>query len=169
MSSPRRFLSSLLISAGVVSFLGGCATRSGWEYEGEEAQERSPTNILTAEQIGEYPSNWSIEQVMVQGLPGLVLTSAGSGGKTVQGSQGEYFIGDGPSEYISVRGISGGPALIIVDGVPRPEDAPQIGLTPGDVARIEVLKDAASTAQYGFRGGNGVILISTKRGSRDAN
>jgi len=37
-------------------------------------------------------------------------------------------------------------------------------LNPADIARIDVLKDAASTALYGVRGGNGVILITTKRG-----
>lgn len=37
-------------------------------------------------------------------------------------------------------------------------------LNPADIARIDVLKDAASTALYGVRGGNGVILITTRRG-----
>jgi TonB-dependent SusC/RagA subfamily outer membrane receptor len=37
-------------------------------------------------------------------------------------------------------------------------------LNPADVARIDVLKDAASTAVYGMRGSNGVVLITTKRG-----
>jgi TonB-dependent SusC/RagA subfamily outer membrane receptor len=164
MYSPRRLFSSLLLTAGVVSFLGGCATRAGVEYEGEQAQERGPTNIMNAEQIAEYPSNWSLEQVMVQGIPGLVLTSRSAGQTTTVGSERSYDVVDGPSEYISVRGISGGPVLIIVDGVPRPDGASDIGISPSNVSRIEVLKDAASTAQYGFRGGNGVILIATKQG-----
>jgi TonB-dependent SusC/RagA subfamily outer membrane receptor len=129
-------------------------------------QERGPTNILTEEQISDYPSNWSIEQVMVQGIPGLVITSQSSGASTLRGSQDVYTIAEGPSEYISLRGLNGGPALIIVDGVPRPGGEPQIGISPNDVARIEVLKDAASTAQYGFRGAAGVILITTKTGDR---
>jgi TonB-dependent SusC/RagA subfamily outer membrane receptor len=37
------------------------------------------------------------------------------------------------------------------------------GLAPRDVARIEVLKDAAATSVYGSRGANGVIVITTKR------
>ncbi len=36
-------------------------------------------------------------------------------------------------------------------------------LNPHDIASIEVLKDAASTAMYGVRGSNGVIVIKTKR------
>lgn len=153
-----------IFTLAATSVASGCSTRSGWEYAGEEPIERSPTNIMTGEQIAAYPTNWSIEEVMVQGIPGLVLTSRSSGASTIRGSEGAYAISEGPAEYISVRGISGNPALIIVDGVPRPEGEPQIGINPQDVLRIEVLRDAASTAQYGFRGGAGVILISTRRG-----
>lgn len=51
--------------------------------------------------------------------------------------------------------------LYVVDGIPRNEidDIPVV-----DIESIEVLKDAASTAIYGSRGANGVILVSTKRG-----
>jgi len=41
-------------------------------------------------------------------------------------------------------------------------------LNPGDIASITVLKDAASTAIYGSRASNGVILIETKRGQATA-
>ncbi|MFD3002454.1 SusC/RagA family TonB-linked outer membrane protein [Pontibacter toksunensis] len=40
-------------------------------------------------------------------------------------------------------------------------------LNPNDIASIEVLKDASATAIYGARGANGVILVTTKRGSQD--
>lgn len=167
MNSPSRFSLMVLLPVVASTLLGGCASRSGWEYAGEEVAERSPTNIMTEEQIAAYPSNWSIEEVMVQGIPGLLLTSSSSGASNIRGAEGNYTISEGPSEYISVRGIGGGPALIIVDGVPRPEGEPQIGLSPQDVARIEVLRDAASTAMYGFRGSQGVVLITTKRGDRE--
>ena len=39
-------------------------------------------------------------------------------------------------------------------------------LNPADIARIDVLKDPAETSMYGVRGANGVIVITTKRGSR---
>lgn len=53
--------------------------------------------------------------------------------------------------------------LFIVDGAPvRPGPGGYIGVNPRDVASIEVLKDAASTAMYGVRGANGVIVITTK-------
>jgi TonB-dependent SusC/RagA subfamily outer membrane receptor len=40
-------------------------------------------------------------------------------------------------------------------------------INPNDIASIEVLKDASSTAIYGARGANGVILVTTKRGNQD--
>lgn len=54
---------------------------------------------------------------------------------------------------------SGSP-LILVDGVP----SSFFGLNSDDIASIEVLKDAASTAIYGARAANGVILVTTKSG-----
>lgn len=52
--------------------------------------------------------------------------------------------------------------LVLVDGVERPYS----GINPNDVESIEVLKDAASTAIYGARASNGVVLITTKKGTR---
>jgi TonB-linked SusC/RagA family outer membrane protein len=76
----------------------------------------------------------------------------------------------GSSAGILIRGqntigASSNP-LIIVDGVPFNKAG---GLTndinPNDIASIEVLKDASATAIYGVNGANGVILITTKRGT----
>jgi TonB-linked SusC/RagA family outer membrane protein len=53
--------------------------------------------------------------------------------------------------------------LYVVDGVVWTEGGSSIN--PNDVASIDVLKDASSTAIYGTRGANGVILVTTKRGS----
>ena len=52
--------------------------------------------------------------------------------------------------------------LVIVDGVPYGTD---IDLNPNVIESMEVLKDASSTAIYGSRGANGVILITTKKGA----
>jgi len=54
--------------------------------------------------------------------------------------------------------------LYVVDGVVM-EDFHL--LNPNDIERIEVLKDASSAAIYGARGANGVVLVSTKRGTKD--
>lgn len=70
------------------------------------------------------------------------------------------------SEYnIQIRGqnsLSGGNPLFVVDGV-------VVGdinfLNPQDIENIDVLKDAASTAVFGSRGSNGVVIVTTKQGS----
>jgi TonB-dependent SusC/RagA subfamily outer membrane receptor len=61
--------------------------------------------------------------------------------------------------------------LYIIDGTPI-QPGPNGGLTgisPQDIASIQVLKDAAATTMYGVRGANGVIIIKTKvqPGERD--
>jgi TonB-linked SusC/RagA family outer membrane protein len=60
---------------------------------------------------------------------------------------------------------AGNDPLYVVDGIPLSggyED-----MNPNDVASMEILKDATATAIYGARGANGVVLITTKRGSKD--
>jgi len=59
--------------------------------------------------------------------------------------------------------------LLVIDGVPAHGaiGAALAGLVPRDIARIDVLKDAGSTAIYGIQGANGVILITTKRAPRE--
>lgn len=54
--------------------------------------------------------------------------------------------------------------LIVLDGVPYSGQLSEIN--PGDIQSMEILKDASSTAIYGSRGANGVILIQTKRGKK---
>ena len=69
-------------------------------------------------------------------------------------------------EYnILIRGlntISGSTSpLIVVDGVPG---ASLSNLNPDDIEKIDILKDASSTAIYGSRATNGVVMVTTKRG-----
>jgi len=75
----------------------------------------------------------------------------------------------GQTAQINIRGmtsINGGEPLILIDGVPA--DAWELNrLTPEDVADISVLKDASSAAIYGARAAFGVILITTKSGTRE--
>ncbi|WP_373012632.1 TonB-dependent receptor [Mucilaginibacter sp.] len=77
----------------------------------------------------------------------------------------------GGNPVIRIRGtgsLGGGGAsnapLYVVDGIPL-EDATGINaINSSDIESIDVLKDAASAAIYGARGGNGIILITTKKG-----
>jgi TonB-dependent SusC/RagA subfamily outer membrane receptor len=59
--------------------------------------------------------------------------------------------------------IGGEEPLIILNGVPLVASRDLRSINPKDVARVDVLKDASSTAIYGSRGANGVIVITTKR------
>lgn len=72
----------------------------------------------------------------------------------------------GAGGQIRIRGnrsLSGtSDPLIVLDGVPFGGSINEIN--NDDIASIDILKDASSTAIYGFRGSNGVILITTKRG-----
>lgn len=51
--------------------------------------------------------------------------------------------------------------LYVVDGMVADDMA---NISPDDVQSIEVLKDAASTAMYGSRGSNGIVIVTTKKG-----
>ena len=64
---------------------------------------------------------------------------------------------------IRIRGF--GSALIVVDGIPGRDYS---NLDPNEIESISVLKDAASAAVYGMQGANGVILVTTKNGSKEA-
>ena len=82
-------------------------------------------------------------------------------------ASGEPGAGNGK---MNIRGISSLEAstdpLIIVDGAPYPGSLSNI--PQQDIESVTVLKDAASAALYGARGASGVILITTKRGSKES-
>lgn len=74
----------------------------------------------------------------------------------------------GAAARIRVRGtgtINNSDPLYIIDGIPYEGSSGIDMLNPNDIESIEVLKDAASGAIYGARAANGVILVTTKKGS----
>lgn len=74
----------------------------------------------------------------------------------------------GTSSSVRVRGVgsinAGKNPLYVVDGVPFDGDLSSISTS--DIESMTVLKDAASTALYGARGANGIIIITTKKGEK---
>jgi TonB-linked SusC/RagA family outer membrane protein len=75
----------------------------------------------------------------------------------------------GSTPTVQVRGIpsfSGNNPVVVIDGVPQTLSDLN-ALNPMDVESISVLKDAATTAIYGLKGGNGVIVVTTKSGKRN--
>ena len=94
--------------------------------------------------------------MMIQGkVPGVSITNTGAGDPNNQVS-------------IQIRGVSSRSAglgpLVVIDGVPG-GNLTNINLN--DIASFDILKDGAASAIYGTRGSNGVILVTTKKGSRD--
>ena len=84
-------------------------------------------------------------------------------GVTVTSSSGQ----PGASSRIRVRGvgsINSSDPIYIVDGMPISGGIDY--LNPSDIESIEVLKDAASGAVYGTRAANGVVLVTTKKGTK---
>lgn len=122
-----------------------------------------------------------------QTSPGQLLQGRAAG-VIITSSSGD----PGANSTISIRGNSsiraGNDPLIVVDGVPLAGgttigeanmDEGNVGassarnplnfLNPNDIASMDVLKDASATAIYGSRGANGVIIITTKRGTSGEN
>jgi TonB-dependent SusC/RagA subfamily outer membrane receptor len=88
----------------------------------------------------------------------------------VAGVQIIRLAGGGISVRIRGPGSIGGDTepLYVVDGmlVHVTADRGLYWLSPADIRRIEILKDASTTSMYGVRGANGVVLITTRRGKR---
>ena len=96
----------------------------------------------------------SFEQAIAGQLPGVqVMQQSGA---------------PGAGASMKIRGSSsitaGTNPLIVIDGFPMTSENTASLLNPEDIESIDVLKDASSSAIYGSRGANGVIVITTKKG-----
>ncbi|MFC5409348.1 SusC/RagA family TonB-linked outer membrane protein [Larkinella bovis] len=95
----------------------------------------------------------SAESAMQGRVPGVRVVNNGSPGQ---------------APIVRIRGVgsinyASGP-LYVIDGVPSGD---LNNLDPKDIESLEVLKDASAAAIYGSRASNGVVIISTKKGSKD--
>ncbi len=110
----------------------------------------------------------AISQVKPEDLQNRSITNAQSAlqGKTAGVQIIQTSSAPGASPTVRVRGFSSNTSsnpLYVVDGIRLTSIS---GIDPNDIASMEVLKDAASAAIYGAEAGNGVVLITTKKGSR---
>ena len=126
------------VEQGYGSSLRGEATGGSSSLSGED---------LTAQRVN------NVEEMLDGRVPGLLVTRTSDGSLSVRVRGVRSLIGNNEP-------------LVVIDGIPV--NAPTVsqalsGLTPQSVARIDVLKDAGSTAAFGSRGANGVILVTTKR------
>jgi len=143
---------ALLVGTGT---LIGCATSSpdaytarGFDVDGLlvelQAIPRASTSVITAADIRALPPSYTVEDVLAHSA-GIYLRRRNEPG----GDMTIYVLGSANPLYV-------------VDGVPL-EGGGNIPINSQDVERIEMLKYGSGTALYGFRGSNGVIVITTKR------
>lgn len=126
---------------------------------GYGTQKRSDITGAVASVPKERLANLPVSNVM-QAVQGAVAN--------VTVSQASSIPGDGPSTQIRGRNSinASSEPYVVVDGIPLSRTDGSINdINPNDVASIEILKDPSAVAIYGVNGSNGVILITTKRGT----
>ncbi|NEU70305.1 SusC/RagA family TonB-linked outer membrane protein [Spirosoma agri] len=126
------------------------------------------TTFGTAKRASFTGSAGTLSPKQFQDRPVTNLAQALSG--AVSGVQTNAGLGQpGSAPDIRIRGFgsisSGNSPLYVVDGIPYSGDVSNI--SPNDIESISVLKDAASTALYGSRAANGVVVVTTKKGQKD--
>ena len=112
----------------------------------------------------------SVDEEAIRGLPVASSVEAIQGqvsGVDIVSSGGR----PGQNPQILIRGrrsiSASNDPLYVIDGIPQTSATSAIfDINPQDITSMEILKDAAATAIYGSRGANGVIIITTKRGTK---
>jgi iron complex outermembrane receptor protein len=106
-----------------------------------------------------------LEITQNSGQPGVATTVKIRGNNSIRAGNGPLYVIDG----VALDGRTAKPSLDLgANGLPfgaTPESNPLLYINPNDIAQIDVLKDASSTAIYGSRGANGIIIITTKKAS----
>ncbi len=110
----------------------------------------------------------AISQVKAEDMENRTITNPlqALAGKTSGAQVSSASAAPGKSPTIRIRGVNSNNAidpLYVVDGRIAESIA---GIEPNDIESMEILKDAASAAIYGAQAGNGVILITTKKGKK---
>jgi TonB-dependent SusC/RagA subfamily outer membrane receptor len=156
MSSRSRQASTGIATVLVVALAMGCA--SGGSRGGTRPSRANGANgatavsTVTAEDIANVRVA-RIEEFLMGRVPGLQVFRTGDGEYTMRIRGAASFRGNDEP-------------LIVIDGMPVLAGTASRALShvdPATVARVEVLKDAGALASYGVQGGNGVILITTRR------
>lgn len=142
---------SRVIVVGVALF-AGTSCGGGGSKPGQPAQPAQPA--VTSRDI-EQSSDLPVEVMLQARSAGLVIVPS-TGGIQIRG----------PSSF-----MSGSQPLYVVDGVQWTAGSGGVlsGINPHDIESIKVLKNPEDVAIYGVRGGNGVIVITTKRPGRKPN
>ena len=173
---------------GVNVVVKGTTNGTITDLDGKYSLEVEPNSILVVSYIG-YVSQQNLDEVVVVGYgtqqkkditgsvavvdtKDLLASSGSSATQQLQGKAAGVYIGQtgspGSPSMVRIRGINtvndNGP-LYVIDGVStRNQDLST--LNPNDIESMQVLKDASSAAIYGAQAANGVILITTKKGTK---
>ena len=105
-----------------------------------------------------------VQVITNSGAPGAAVTVRIRGASSIRGGNSPLFVVDG----VILDSRSSKPGLNVSDLNNSPEGNPLNFLNPDDIASMDVLKDASAAAIYGSRGANGVVIITTKKGSNGA-
>lgn len=121
----------------------------------------------TTKKIDVTGSVASVKGTDIQNLPVASATQALDGraaGVNIVRNDGS----PGAASSIRIRGtgtLNDANPLIVVDGVPTSDPDALSDINPNDIASVDILKDASAAAIYGTRAANGVVLVTTKRGT----
>jgi len=154
----------------IVKYAPESAAAIGVEGHDGEVRDLKPDNVrrqeadldavaarLSAALNSETDARVTRVEEMLRGVPGLDVTRLPDGNYRLR-IRGQRSIRGNPTDDNP---------LVVIDGISIPNESMGsmlADLSPGDVARIEVLKDASAMSMYGSRGANGVIVITTRRG-----
>lgn len=141
----KKSLRAFLPSALALGALLGCAHGKNGSVVPMSSR---PAAGITWEDIDRSPGV-PLEQLLAARVPGITIARA-SDGRMVMLLRGQSTLTE-PLE-----------PLFVVNGILLGNAANLSAINRTDIASIEVLRDAASTAMYGLRGSGGVILIKTK-------
>ncbi|MFN2565352.1 MAG: TonB-dependent receptor plug domain-containing protein [Gemmatimonadaceae bacterium] len=170
MSAPRAKWSAVLVTALIAGEALGCARARSSPPPPEPAPEapRGAGRSVASEGTGSVAV---VDGDDLRGIPVVHVEQLLQG--RVAGVQIIELPGGGISVRIRGLGSINGDTepLYVVDGmlIQATSGRGLYWLSPGDIQRIEILKDASTTSMYGVRGANGVVLITTRRGKRTPN
>src|SRR5256885_333366 len=140
-----------------------------------------PLHLVAAQNTGTITGR-VMDSTTQQPLSGVTMQVVGTDRRTLTGEDGNFLLTDVPAGIRQLRASRIGYALqqqqvTVTAGGPAQPGGPDYGagtqsprnplafLNPDDIENISVLKDASAAAIYGSRGSNGVVLITTKRGT----
>ena len=117
--------------------------------------------LFTREQSTAAVSVISTKDVNKRGARNIGNNILGQGNGLVSLDGSGIYASQNPTFYLrGLQSLNGNTPLILVDGVERAIE----NVVAEDVESVQILKDAAATALYGYKGANGVVLITTKHG-----